>query len=309
MAINIDLSKVQDNVIYKPGGIVEVGGYFKVGTSDYGISAFQDVSPYNSLGYSDTKYPYAYPEHHGGDFACSEGTPIYAIKDGKLTGHSFEAAGFGNYFSALIGGIEFFFGHLKNSVSTKSFKKGEIVAYTGNTGKSGGPHLHIDARKPGTREFYNLLGLSQIYLSGSNSTPSPEPTPPPTTNSGTTTFTKYYSGGWKSENVTLNNSNFSTEIDTAKYGSGSVKLNIAEDGWLAGTRFSNGSSSSTPPPMNTAKKMTQYYYDGIWNNDSTLTVKSDSSYLKKETDTNKYGSNSYIVINSVDGFAVNTRLR
>jgi hypothetical protein len=145
-----------------------------------------------------------------------------------------------------------------------------------------------------------------MTLSGSSSTPSPEPTPPPTTNSGTTTFTKYYSGGWKTENVTLNNSNFSTETDTAKYGSGAVKLNVAEDGWLVGTRFSSGSSSSTPP---TAKKMTQFYFNGIWNDDSTLTVKSDSSSLKKETNTAKYGSNAYVMVKSVDGYSVDTRVR
>jgi hypothetical protein len=203
-----------------------------------------------------------------------------------------------------MGGKEFFFGHLKSEVSTKSFKKGDIVAYTGNTGLSGGPHLHIDCRVPGMREFYNVLSLDEVIISGNQSTPKPEENTP--TNNDSTTFSKYYNGGWKSESVTLNNSNFSTETDTTKYGSGAVKLNVSEDGWLVGTRFSSGSSNSASPSAN---KMTQFYYNGIWTNDSTLTVKSDSTSLKKETNTTKYGNNSYVVVKAVDGFVVDTRLR
>ena len=36
-------------------------------------------------------------------------------------------------------------------------KKGEIIAYTGNSGSSGGPHLHFEIRDPGSRPMNPML--------------------------------------------------------------------------------------------------------------------------------------------------------
>ncbi len=88
--------------------------------------------------------------HRGSDMKAKMKTPVYATADAivEYSGHH-KKSGYGrlvilqhNY------GFKTYFGHL-NKVVVKSgtfVKKGDLIAYSGNSGMSSGPHLHYEVR-------------------------------------------------------------------------------------------------------------------------------------------------------------------
>jgi len=88
--------------------------------------------------------------HNGIDMRAKMNTPVYATADGVIEWAGLhKKSGYGklviiqnNY------GFKSYFGHLnKIVVKTKAFvKRGDLIAYTGNTGRSNGPHLHYEIR-------------------------------------------------------------------------------------------------------------------------------------------------------------------
>ena len=89
--------------------------------------------------------------HYGLDFAVNVGTNIYAPADGKIkfVGNQ---GGFGKVLKIDHGnGIRTLFAHLsKIKVDVgSSVKRGDLVAVSGNTGRSAGPHLHYEVHKYG----------------------------------------------------------------------------------------------------------------------------------------------------------------
>jgi len=86
-----------------------------------------------------------YRAHHGIDYAVSVGTPIKAAYSGKVifAGHK---GGYGN--TVVIrhpAGYKTLYAHLsafKTHVG-KRVKTGDLIALSGNTGRSTGPHLHF----------------------------------------------------------------------------------------------------------------------------------------------------------------------
>ncbi|MEI9993551.1 MAG: peptidoglycan DD-metalloendopeptidase family protein [Rhizomicrobium sp.] len=86
--------------------------------------------------------------HKGIDFAVPIGTPVMAAGNAtvKVAGH---AGGYGNYMKLDMGnGYGFAYGHLSRFAPGihpgSHVHQGEIVAYSGNTGVSTGPHLHYE---------------------------------------------------------------------------------------------------------------------------------------------------------------------
>ncbi len=86
--------------------------------------------------------------HKGIDFAVPVGTPVMASGGGivKMAGRS---NGYGNYMRVDMGnGYGFAYGHLSRFAPGihpgSHVHQGEIVAYSGNTGLSTGPHLHYE---------------------------------------------------------------------------------------------------------------------------------------------------------------------
>ncbi|NLM22366.1 MAG: M23 family metallopeptidase [Peptococcaceae bacterium] len=85
--------------------------------------------------------------HDGVDFAANYGTPVYATADGIVSFAGWDY-GYGRKIVINHGnGIITFYGHnSKLLVSTGAkVKKGDMIAYSGNTGRSSGPHLHYGA--------------------------------------------------------------------------------------------------------------------------------------------------------------------
>lgn len=91
--------------------------------------------------------------HHGVDFAVKTGTPIKAAEDGKVIFYG-RLGGYGNLM-VIKHNKEFstLYAHLskmdKKIKVGQTVKAGQVVAYSGNTGRSTGPHLHFEVRKNG----------------------------------------------------------------------------------------------------------------------------------------------------------------
>ena len=88
--------------------------------------------------------------HRGTDMKASMNSPVYATADGIVEyAGVHKKSGFGRLVILEHAyGFKTYFGHL-NKVVIKSgefVKKGTLVAYTGNSGLSNGPHLHYEIR-------------------------------------------------------------------------------------------------------------------------------------------------------------------
>ncbi|MCD6172985.1 MAG: peptidoglycan DD-metalloendopeptidase family protein [Sulfurimonas sp.] len=88
--------------------------------------------------------------HRGTDMRAKMKTPVYATADGIVEYSGFhKKSGYGNLVILQHNyGFRTYFGHL-NKVVIKSgtfVKKGTLLAYTGNSGMSSGPHLHYEVR-------------------------------------------------------------------------------------------------------------------------------------------------------------------
>lgn len=91
-------------------------------------------------------------KHNGIDFGSGRGTEIYAADKGKVILSEFNSS-FGNYIVIEHkDGQSSAYAHLdKLSVSKGDVvSKGQIIGYTGSTGRSTGPHLHYEVRVNGT---------------------------------------------------------------------------------------------------------------------------------------------------------------
>src|SRR3989339_1200692 len=99
----------------------------------------------------DSKRLYASGSHSGVDFRASVGTPVKAVADGIVLGvgdtdKTCPYASFGKFiFIQHYNGLSTAYGHLSLiKVSTgNKVRRGDIIGYSGNTGHTTGPHLHL----------------------------------------------------------------------------------------------------------------------------------------------------------------------
>lgn len=115
------------------------------------------------------------------------GKPIRAVADGYVSRVFISSGGFGkalyvthpNGYTSVYGHLQGFNGAIGTWVKNQQYKKesfdlditvepgilvvkkGELIAYSGNSGSSGGPHLHFELRDAATQEVINplLFGL------------------------------------------------------------------------------------------------------------------------------------------------------
>jgi len=90
-------------------------------------------------------------KHLGFDFAVKNGTSVTATASGVVT-----FAGWDDTFGNLViidhgNGYETIYGHNQKLLveEGESVLKGDVIALSGNTGKSSAPHLHYEIRKNG----------------------------------------------------------------------------------------------------------------------------------------------------------------
>jgi murein DD-endopeptidase MepM/ murein hydrolase activator NlpD len=88
--------------------------------------------------------------HYGMDFSAPVGTPIFATGDGVVKRADQRASGLGKHIRIDHGfGYVTIFGHLSkyNVRRGQKVKRGDIIGYVGNTGRSLGSHLHYEVHK------------------------------------------------------------------------------------------------------------------------------------------------------------------
>ena len=88
--------------------------------------------------------------HRGSDMKAKMNTPVYATADGIVEWAGYhKKSGYGRLVILEHSyGFKTYFGHLNKIVikSGEFVKKGTLIAYTGNSGLSSGPHLHYEIR-------------------------------------------------------------------------------------------------------------------------------------------------------------------
>jgi len=127
--------------------------------------------------------------HSGMDFRTNqrEGYPVYAIADGYVSRMRVQNSGFGlalylthpNGYTSVYGHLSRFAPQIDRAVKDLEYQKktfeldefpdaaafpvhkGDIIAYSGNRGSSGGPHLHFEIRDSKTEQTINpqLFGI------------------------------------------------------------------------------------------------------------------------------------------------------
>ena len=87
--------------------------------------------------------------HRGVDLRANIGTPVYATADGVVEWSGDNDGGYGKM--VKLGhnfGFDTLYGHLdKTTVSAGDYvRQGQLIGYSGNTGRSSAPHLHYEVR-------------------------------------------------------------------------------------------------------------------------------------------------------------------
>ncbi len=117
--------------------------------------------------------------HYGTDFSAPQGTPIYATGDGKVSVARTTFNGLGKYVTIDHGfGYKTVYGHMSRYIVRpgQKVKRGQIIGYVGNTGKSTAPHCHYEVHINGKKvdpvnyfymdlnpeEYEEILRLSSI---------------------------------------------------------------------------------------------------------------------------------------------------
>ena len=128
--------------------------------------------------------------HSGLDFRTNqrEGYPIFAVSDGYIARLRVQIGGFGqaiyinhpNGYTSVYAHLSAYAPSLAQKVKSAQYdlkqfevdfpldssqivvKKGQVIGWSGNTGSSGGPHLHFELRDTQTEEIINpqLFGLT-----------------------------------------------------------------------------------------------------------------------------------------------------
>lgn len=91
-------------------------------------------------------------KHNGVDFGSGKNTEVYAAASGKVVLAEFSKS-YGNYIIIEHkDGTGSVYAHLEKMTTSKGsiVRKGELIGYTGSTGRSSGAHLHYEVRVSGT---------------------------------------------------------------------------------------------------------------------------------------------------------------
>ena len=111
---------------------------------------------------------YASGSHSGVDFRAAVGTPVKAMADGVVGGVgdtdlTCAGASFGKWiFIEYTNGLSSTYGHLSliKARAGQRVKRGEVVGYSGATGRVTGPHLHVTVYAAGAAKVETLPSKS-----------------------------------------------------------------------------------------------------------------------------------------------------
>jgi murein DD-endopeptidase MepM/ murein hydrolase activator NlpD len=105
-------------------------------------------------------------QHNGIDIAIPEGTPITAVAPGVVV-YSGQRPGYG--YTVLVehsNGMISLYGHNSQLMASQGQQvdRDTVIAFSGNTGRSTGPHLHFEAWQAGTNVTPAFMPGSTIQL-------------------------------------------------------------------------------------------------------------------------------------------------
>lgn len=93
-------------------------------------------------------------KHMGMDFSAATGKPIFAPGNGKVIRADQASSGYGKHIRIDHGfGYVTLYAHLSryNVKKGQMVKRGDLIGFVGNTGRSKGPHLHYEVIKDGVK--------------------------------------------------------------------------------------------------------------------------------------------------------------
>lgn len=93
-----------------------------------------------------TQYFHAY--HEGIDLAAPLGTPVVATHSGTVTYAGWSDIGYGYLVTLRSGGFTTYYAHNTSIVvlPNQFVERGSVLAWSGSTGNSSGPHVHYETR-------------------------------------------------------------------------------------------------------------------------------------------------------------------
>jgi len=104
----------------------------------------------SGYGWRSDPFTKAWKRHWGMDFTAQTGTPVYATGDGTVKRADNRATGYGKHIRIDHGfGYTTLYAHLSNYNVKKNqkVKRGDLIGFVGNTGRSQAPHLHYEIIK------------------------------------------------------------------------------------------------------------------------------------------------------------------
>jgi murein DD-endopeptidase MepM/ murein hydrolase activator NlpD len=108
--------------------------------------------------------------HRGLDFKAGQGTPIYAVTDGKVE-FAGRNGGHGNFIRLDHGnGLDTGYSHMSRIAVSRGqrVRRGQVIGYVGSTGLSTGPHLHYEMYRGGkTVDPSSVRFVTRAQLTGS----------------------------------------------------------------------------------------------------------------------------------------------
>ena len=124
----------------------------------------------SGFGWRIDPFTKARKKHYGMDFSAVRGTPIYATGDGKVVRADNRASGYGNHIRIDHGfGYISLYAHMSkyNVKRGQKVKRGDIIGYVGNTGRSVASHLHYEILKDNKKInplnfYYGNLSTSEF---------------------------------------------------------------------------------------------------------------------------------------------------
>ena len=150
IALELDIEKISRHVNLELDSYGAI--YEKIKKDLNRISKIPSIRPVkggflnSSFGYRKDPIDNVMRFHQGQDITVKSGSPIYAPADGMVK-RAYYAGGFGNHIKLDHGnGYTTLFAHL-SKIKVKhgqDVNRGDVIGFTGNTGRSTAPHLHYE---------------------------------------------------------------------------------------------------------------------------------------------------------------------
>lgn len=108
----------------------------------------------SGYGYRSDPFTKVRKKHYGMDFTAPRGTPVYASGDGVVTRADSNSSGYGKHIRIDHGyGYVSLYAHLYkyNVKKNQRVKRGDLIGFVGNTGRSEAAHLHYEIFKDDQR--------------------------------------------------------------------------------------------------------------------------------------------------------------